>query len=124
MATFVGVELTKGSFLQFRSLRVNGIMSKIPTPSSISPVIRGRDRDKTEAERYELYEKPRYHFELNRRNFLKFFGGGIVMIVPLSQLNAQQRESGRSDSDDDVPKEIGAWIHIDKDGSIKVFTGK
>ena len=80
--------------------------------------------DKTEAERYELYEKPRYHFEINRRNFLKFFGGGMVMIVPLSQLNAQQRESGRSDFDDDIPKEIGAWIHIDKDGSIKVFTGK
>ncbi|MCI0442536.1 molybdopterin-dependent oxidoreductase, partial [bacterium] len=46
------------------------------------------------------------------------------MIVPLIQLNAQQRESGRSDFDNDVPKEIGAWIHIDKDGSIKVFTGK
>lgn len=81
-------------------------------------------KNKTEIERYELYEKARYHFELNRRNFLKFFGGGIAVIVPLSHLNAQQRESGRSEFDNDVPKEISAWIHIDKDGSIKVFTGK
>lgn len=81
-------------------------------------------KNKPEIERYELSEKPRYHFELNRRNFLKFFGGGIVMIVPLSQSNAQQRESGRSEFDNEAPKEIGAWIHIDKDGSVKVFTGK
>ena len=76
-----------------------------------------------EEERYELFEKQRYHFELNRRNFLKFFGGGIVLFVPLNRLNAQQGESGRS-GDDDVPQEISAWIHLDEDGSIKVFTGK
>jgi CO/xanthine dehydrogenase Mo-binding subunit len=80
--------------------------------------------NKPEIERYELYEKGRYHFELNRRKFLQFFGGGIVLLVPLSQLNAQQRESGRSNSDEEVPNEIGAWIHIDKDGSVSVFTGK
>lgn len=79
---------------------------------------------KPEIERYELYEKRRYHFELNRRKFLQFFGGGIVLFVPLSQLHAQQRESGRSDSDNEVPQEIGAWIHIDKDGSVRVFIGK
>jgi CO/xanthine dehydrogenase Mo-binding subunit len=108
MGTFAGVELTKELSLQFKLRRVNEMETK----------------NKTETERYELYEKPRYHFELNRRNFLKFFGGGIVMIVPLTQLNAQRRESGRSDFDNDIPKEIGAWIHIDKNGSIKVFTGK
>lgn len=79
---------------------------------------------KPEIERYELYEKRRYHFELNRRKFLQFFGGGIVLFVPLSQLHAQQRESGRSDFDNEVPQEVGAWIHIDKDGSVRVFTGK
>jgi isoquinoline 1-oxidoreductase len=99
-------------------------MSKIPTPSSISPFIRGRNWDKTEIERYELHEKRRYHFELNRRKFLKLFGGGIVLFVPVTRLHAQQRESGRSDFDSDTPQEIGAWIHIDKDGSIKVFAGK
>jgi isoquinoline 1-oxidoreductase len=75
-----------------------------------------------ESERYELFEKARYHFDLNRRTFLKFFGGGIVLIVPLSRLNSQ--ESGRSDFDDNIPQEISAWIHLDEDGSIKVFTGK
>ena len=30
-----------------------------------------------EPERYELFEKPRYHFEPDRRDFLKLLGGGI-----------------------------------------------
>src|SRR5262249_32515301 len=77
-----------------------------------------------EAERYELYENARYHFELDRRQFLKLFGGGIVLLVPLSYLHAQQGESGRRESDEETPKQISAWIHIDEDGSIKVFTGK
>jgi isoquinoline 1-oxidoreductase len=77
-----------------------------------------------EPERYELFEKGRYHFELNRRSFLRLFGGGIVLIVPISRLHAQQGESGRSNPEDNIPQEISAWIHLDEDGSVKVFTGK
>ncbi len=80
-----------------------------------------------ELERYELYEDPAYHFEFDRREFMKAFGAGVVLIVPLSRALAQQRgqgESGRGASNDRVPKEIGAWIHINEDGLITVFTGK
>ena len=31
-----------------------------------------------EPERYEFFEAPRYQFELERRDFLKVLGGGIV----------------------------------------------
>jgi isoquinoline 1-oxidoreductase len=77
-----------------------------------------------ESERYELFEKSCYHFELDRRLFLKLFGGGIVLMVPLSYLHAQQGEAGRRAFNEQLPHEIGAWIHIEEDGSIKVFTGK
>src|SRR5262245_17062552 len=73
-------------------------------------------------ERYELFEKHRYHFELDRRHFLKFFGGGIVLIVPASRLAAQ--ESGKAEWDSELPKKIGAWIQIGEDGAVTAFTGK
>src|ERR671919_444449 len=82
-----------------------------------------KSKDQIEQERYELQEKSRYHFELPRRDFLKLFGGGVVLMVPLSRLQAQQEESGRSGSRE-APQQIGAWIHINEDGSIQVSTGK
>ena len=79
-----------------------------------------------EVERYELFEESSYNFGFDRRQFMKVFGGGIALIVPLCNLMAQQRqgEAGRGGFDRELPKEIGAWIHIDQDGSITVYTGK
>ena len=85
--------------------------SKKPQPSVI------------EIDRYELLQGPQHYFDLDRRQFLKYFGGGIVLIVPLSKLEAQG-ESGRARTEHEAPREIGAWIHIDEDGAIQVFTGK
>jgi isoquinoline 1-oxidoreductase len=86
-----------------------------------------RDRiDAIEAERYELFETPSYKFHFDRRDFIKAFGAGIIFIVPLSRALAQQRgqgESGRG-GNDRLPNDIGAWIHIDEDGGVTVFTGK
>lgn len=85
-------------------------------------------KDRFEIERYELLADPLYHFGFDRRQFLKAFSGGIALIVPLTNLLAQQPqqrgESGRGESNNDVPNEIGAWIHINEDGSIVVYTGK
>ncbi len=88
------------------------------------------ERDQTdliETERYELFEGPSYKFHFDRRNFIKAFGVGIVFIVPLGRAIAQQRgqgESGRGGGDERQPSDIGAWIHIDEDGGVRVFTGK
>ncbi len=87
-----------------------------------------RDRtDLIETERYELFEGASYKFNFDRRNFIKAFGVGIVFIVPLGRAIAQQRgqgESGRGGGDERQSSDIGAWIHIDDDGSVRVFTGK
>jgi isoquinoline 1-oxidoreductase len=82
--------------------------------------------DVVETERYELFETPTYNFHFDRRDFIKAFGAGIIFIVPLSRALAQQRgqgESGRG-GNDRLPNDIGAWIHIDEDGGVTVFTGK
>jgi len=82
-----------------------------------------------EVERYELFAGPAYNFNFNRRQFLKAFSGGIALIVPMSNLVAstlqqQQGESGRGRGNERVPDDIGAWIHIDENGTVSVFTGK
>ncbi|HWF89190.1 MAG TPA: molybdopterin cofactor-binding domain-containing protein [Pyrinomonadaceae bacterium] len=81
-----------------------------------------------EQERYELFAAPLYNFNFNRRQFLKAFSGGIALIVPMSNLVARtlqqdQGESGRR-GNERIPDDIGAWIHIDENGTVSVFTGK
>src|SRR5207247_10265345 len=46
-----------------------------------------------EVERYELSEPLRYRFELERRDFVKLFGGGLLVLVAAPAATAQ--ESGR-----------------------------
>ena len=84
--------------------------------------------DDLELERYELFADPTYNFDLNRRQFLKAFSGGIALIVPMSNVIAstlqEQDESGRGRGNQRIPQEIGAWIHIDEKGGVTAFTGK
>ena len=74
----------------------------------------------TEVERYELTEDPFYNFKFDRRQFLKAFSTGIALIVPLNHLLAQEEQGFERE----VPQDVGAWIHIDENGSILVYTGK
>ena len=60
--------------------------------------------------------------QLARRDFLKLLGGGLlVCATPISSFT---QESGRAFGSHELPKEISAWLHIDADGHVKVFTGK
>ncbi len=61
-------------------------------------------------------------FQLDRRSFLKAFGGGL--LVCLTDRNILAQESGRGFGSHDLPKEVSAWIHIAADNSVSVFTGK
>jgi isoquinoline 1-oxidoreductase len=76
-----------------------------------------------EVERYELFEAPRYRWDLDRRDFLRIFGavGGGLLVV--SSLPASAQESGRGGSRRASP-ELNAWLHIDERGGITAFTGK
>jgi nicotinate dehydrogenase subunit B len=63
-----------------------------------------------------------HRFELDRRNFLKLAGGGILICASAAKVAAQ--EAGRMRSGPELPKEVAAWLHIAEDGHVTVFTGK
>jgi CO/xanthine dehydrogenase Mo-binding subunit len=80
-----------------------------------------------EPERYELHAPPVHHFEVDRRDFVKIFGAGIAVFLVTKDALAQQGESGggrRGFGNEQLPKEISAWIHIGETGAVTVFTGK
>jgi isoquinoline 1-oxidoreductase len=83
-----------------------------------------------EPERYELREGPAYQFELDRRDFLKVLGGGILVCYLLdTDAQAQppgggRRGGGGGRGQQNLPQDIGAWLHIGEDGQITVYTGK
>jgi len=79
------------------------------------------DTATAELSRYNLGNKPSC-FRLGRRDFLKLFGGGL--LVCCADVSGWSQESGRGFGAHDLPKEISAWIHIGTDGRITVFTGK
>ncbi|HEU5080478.1 MAG TPA: molybdopterin cofactor-binding domain-containing protein [Opitutaceae bacterium] len=66
------------------------------------------------------------HWHLGRRDFLKTFATGLVVVAWGNPLWAQ-RESGSSHSREghpDVPRQIDSWLHLGADGTITFFTGK
>ena len=73
-----------------------------------------------EPERYELLAGPAYNFPLDRRGFFKTLGAGIVVA---SFLQAQESGGGRRGGQS-APKEISAWLHIDRNGAVTAYTGK
>jgi isoquinoline 1-oxidoreductase len=82
-------------------------------------------RNVVEPERYELCAPPSYHFETTRRDFFKFLGAGVLILGTFKAANAlQESGGGRRASEDSLPKEIAAWLHIGQDENITAFTGK
>jgi isoquinoline 1-oxidoreductase len=75
-----------------------------------------------EPERYELSESRRYSFDLDRRDFMRVFGGGLVVVATLPRGHAQ--ESGRGAQGRGEPADLAAWLHIDERGRVTVYTGK
>jgi len=66
-----------------------------------------------------------YSFELQRRDFCKMLGGGLVVF--LSARRVMSQESGKrshNSNEDQLPQAISAWLHIAQDGAVTVYTGK
>ena len=78
-----------------------------------------------EPERYELASAPMYRFDLDRRDFFKLLGAGVVVVSVLRPA-AWPQESGRTRASrgDALPREIDAWLHIGENGKVTVYTGK
>jgi isoquinoline 1-oxidoreductase len=60
-------------------------------------------------------------FSLNRREFLKAVGGGIIIFFSTGDLTAQER---RPPGYQDLPTDFNAFLRIGADGRITCFTGK
>lgn len=83
-------------------------------------------------EQYELHAEcaPR-RVSWHRRDFLKALGGGLAVVWLLPSAPAQEpgesggRRGGRGGGrGPGRPRELAAWLHIDADGMVTVFTGK
>jgi isoquinoline 1-oxidoreductase len=83
------------------------------------------DDVEVDIERYELFESPRYRWDLERREFLRIFGavgGGLLVVASIPDASAQ--ESGRGGGQNRASADLSAWLHIDERGGITAFTGK
>ena len=72
----------------------------------------------------ELVERVDYDFGLSRRSFVKVLGAGLLVAVTLPAV--AQEEGGRrgGGGGGGGARNLGARIHIGKDGTITVLTGK
>jgi isoquinoline 1-oxidoreductase len=61
-------------------------------------------------------------FDLDRRDFVKLLGGGLM--VCLCRPNGLAQESGAARRAEDLPEGIDAWLHIGEDGTVTAYTGK
>jgi nicotinate dehydrogenase subunit B len=89
-----------------------------------------------EVERYELAEPPLHHFGLERREFFKLMGAGVAVVLLTHDAAAAQESGGpanhrpplrrgrRFNSEERLPQNIGAWLHIAESGKVTVYTGK
>jgi nicotinate dehydrogenase subunit B len=78
-----------------------------------------------EPERYELFAPPSYHFDVERRDFFKALGAGLLIVCVMKDSSALQESGGRRhDNQDSLPQAINAWLHIDENGGVTVYTGK
>jgi nicotinate dehydrogenase subunit B len=79
-----------------------------------------------EPERYEFRDGAPYRFDLDRREFFRFLGAGVLVVSLLKPTVAAQESggAGRRGGGDSLPKEIDAWLHINDSGKVTVYTGK
>ncbi len=68
----------------------------------------------------ESLEPVPYDFGLNRRSFVQFLGAGLLIAVSVTPSLAQRR-GGMGGSG---ARTVGARVHLGKDGTITVMTGK
>jgi CO/xanthine dehydrogenase Mo-binding subunit len=63
-----------------------------------------------------------HRFDLDRRQFWKVLGGGVLVCAVATRSGAQ--ESGRFRAEHELAQDLSAWLHIGEDGRITVLTGK
>jgi len=79
-----------------------------------------------EPERYEFRALPMHEFALGRREFFKIFGAGLAVFAMVKDVGARQETAPGPHGfhNEELPKEIGAWLHIGENGTVTGFAGK
>src|SRR5260221_7090383 len=77
-------------------------------------------------ERNEVGAMPMHQFALGRRDFFKIFGAGLAVFAVARDVCATQETAPGPHGfhNEELPKEIGAWLHIGEDGTVTGFAGK
>ena len=53
-----------------------------------------------EVERYELRAGPTYHFDLDRRDFFKLLGGGLVLLLAIDPKPSRRNPDAAAEGKD------------------------
>ena len=61
---------------------------------------------------------------MDRREFVKLFGGGILVAVNLGPLTLFNTKGAVWDQGRGYPEDINAYLHIAEDGQVTLFSGK
>ena len=78
-----------------------------------------------EPERYELTASPAYQFETDRRDFFKLLGAGLLVVMAIKSSHGAQESGAKGHpTEQNLPKDIAAWLHIGENGKVTVYTGK
>src|ERR1035437_4590320 len=86
---------------------------------TISPANEISQPDFEEINYDELVERVDYDFGLSRRSFVKVLGAGLLIAVTIPALAQEEAARGGGGA-----RNLGARIHLGKDGTITVLTGK
>jgi CO/xanthine dehydrogenase Mo-binding subunit len=74
-----------------------------------------------ELRQHDAILKLQHNFDLDRRDFFKLLGGGLLVCVAAGRVSAQESgERGRGKT----PDNLDSWLHISGTGQVTVFTGK
>jgi isoquinoline 1-oxidoreductase len=65
---------------------------------------------------------PRKRFSVKRRDFLKYLGGGLIIIF--SPLKACRSAETPVAVTNELPEDFNAFLHIAEDGTVTCYTGK
>ena len=71
----------------------------------------------------ELPPKQNYDFAVDRRQFFKITGGGLIVAFVLKDIFSFDNETPHSETSSTTAG-VESWIHIAGDGTVTVYTGK
>jgi len=77
-----------------------------------------------ENQQQESIARISYAFELQRREFFKLLGCGMLVGLCASAAWTQESGAARPREGEALPETISAWLHLAEDGGVTVYTGK